>query len=222
MPSTKAVEYHQSITTLPLNKFIQVVVNDNLFAIVISGAYPSSETEMILLKEELAIAWEKIRLEYIDAIGDQEHQFYVNTYKECALLAATYGQIQIAINALTLANERGVYFEQFYVELNKTLRTSLPFSETDFVKNAELLKRANSRSKGIKLQLDLKQSQLDSLTPAQSSKKPTEKYYQSILISLSDHAGFMITDNITTFEFCERLRRLNHYVNSLNKNHGKQ
>jgi hypothetical protein len=56
------------------------------------------------------------------------------------------------------------------------------------------------------------------------SSTPTRAYFESILITLSDHAGYHIKDDITVYEFGERIRRLNHYIKKLNDNnhHGRK
>jgi hypothetical protein len=183
------------------------MVNENIYALIVSGSP---------LKEELYKAWENICFGFEDAMGNNEHKFYLILFKEVSLLSVTYEQIQFLVNVLTILNEKKCYSEFFYSELNKQLKTSFVFTRNDFAKNAENVKRCFNRSKGIKLQLDLKQDQLNALQLKQGDgKKPTPEYYQSILISLSDHAKYPVTDSITVFEFCERIRRFNQYYEQL-------
>jgi hypothetical protein len=206
--------YHH-ISELPLRNFIEVMVNSNLAALITFGS-PSQNT--------LLFAWQDICNQFEDAMGNSEHKVFLILYKEVSLLSATYEQIQFLIKTLLLLNDKGIYSPYFYAELNKHLKTSFAFSKENKEQNAELLKRCYNRSKGIKLQLDLKQTQLNALNGKHvEGKKQTKEYYYSILITLSDHAKYPVTDAITTFEYCERVKRFNQYYEQVkSKSNGRK
>jgi hypothetical protein len=210
--ATTSFSLYHNINELPFRNFIQVVVYENIYALIISGK-PDEET--------LLNAWINIRSQFADAIGDSEHKVFTSVFKEVALLSATYKQLTVLIDLLSMLNTINVFAEDLYKELNATLRSDFKFAEGAQNKNAELLKKCRSRSKGIKLQLDLKEAHLNALSDKQTTGKPTIGYYQSLLITLGDHCGYQLTDDISTFEFCERMRRFKKYCEQVKpKQHG--
>jgi len=107
--------------------------------------------------------------------------------------------------------------------LNKLLHTNIVFD----VNNAEQydgnLLRCLNRSKSIKINIDLKKIALSKLEEKYNSKdgKATREYYMGILISLSDEAGYHLQEDITVWEFCERIRRYKKAAETLkNKKNG--
>lgn len=204
-------KYYKSIVELPLSRFIDVMVDDNLYALVITGK-PTDE--------ELSAAWEHIRIEYADAIKDYEYRMLCSLEREVTDIDITHNKILIAIATL-----EKYYCIQFATALNKLLRTSFKF-DTRFPDEYDNdLKRAHNRSKGIFLSLQLKQSALEAMRNKHvgKDKKPSREYYLGILITLSDYATYPIHDNITVFEFCDRIRRLHqHYEQIKVKPNGRR
>jgi hypothetical protein len=197
--------WYLHITDLPLRNFIEVSVGGNYHALVISGN-PS--------EHDLLLAWSNIQQEYADVMGDHEHRMYITLFKEVTLLKVTLQTIHYLIEIL-----QEVYYEPYTVELNKLLRTSFKFDHADKLKYHETLRRCYNRSKGIKIDLELKLSQFKAIEKKnqESGKKPTKEYYQSILITLSDHAKYPVQDSITVFEFCNRIARYNKYCEQVEK-----
>src|SRR5205809_845314 len=70
-------KWYHNINELPLSKFIQVVVNQNIFALIIAG----QPTQNDLLE-----AWEEICSGYEDAIGTNEHKLFSILFKEVAII----------------------------------------------------------------------------------------------------------------------------------------
>lgn len=197
--STTSSTYYQHIAQLPLNRFIDIVVDDNIYAMVISGS-PSIN--------ELHEAWQTISIEYADAMKDQESRLLFSTEKELNRLKLAYHVIIDALGVL-----KNYYTPQFAKVVNELLRSSFKFDvrfPNDYDND---IKRAYNRSKGIKIDIDLKQLSYNALKEklTSSAKKPTREYFQSILITLSDFVKYEIRDTITVFEFCDRIRRLNEY-----------
>jgi hypothetical protein len=198
-------KWYQHITDLPLRNFIEVSVAGNYHALVISG----NPTE-----HDLLLAWSNIQQEDADAAGDHEHRLYITLFKEVTLLKITLQTIHYLIEIL-----QEVYYEPYTVELNKLLMTSFKFDHTDQQKYHETLRRCFNRSKGIKIDLELKLSQFKAIEKKNqdTGKKPTKEYYQSILITLSDHAKYPVQDTITVYEFRDRIRRFNKYCEQVEK-----
>jgi hypothetical protein len=204
MPSAK---WYRHITELPLNKFIDCKVDDNLFALVISGQ-PTTQ--------ELKAAWATIQQEEADQIGDHEHQMYVSLYRDVKVLEATLFQIHWLV-----AQMKEVYYSEFGTRLNKLLLTNFKFDHTRPIQYFKELSRCINRSKGIKIDLDLKAQQVEAIQKQHeekgNSKKPTREYYQAILITLSDHVKYPVSDSITVYEFCDRMRRYSAYYKQVEK-----
>lgn len=197
------LKLYRSISELPLCRFIDCAVDNNLYALVITGK--PDENELLAL-------WDKIKIEYADAMKDNEYKLYTNLRNELSRLEITYSQLQKAIEEL-----RKTYCSQFADKVNIWLRTSFKF-DTRFPDDYENdLKRANNRSKGIKLEVDLKKLNIAGLEKKFADKegKATRESFMNILFSLSDHVKYQLTENITVYEFCERVHRLNKYIEHL-------
>lgn len=195
-------EYYRSIGKLPLSRFIDVVVDNNIYALVITG-HPTIE--------QLHDAWNDINSQYADAIGDAEYKLYLSAFKDVTVLTLTLQAIEACIDTLKL-------FPHAYLfdELNRLLSTSFNFDFKDYDEYQKLLKRCWQRSRSFKIQLDLKLISFEAIRKKfEDSKPPTREYFQSILITLSDHAKYPIMETITVFEFAERLHRLNKYHEQL-------
>lgn len=204
-PALSSAKWYQHITQLPLNRFIDIMVDDNYAALVITG-YPS--------EQDLLAAWLQIQGEYADAIGDNEHRMYISLFKEVTLLNVTLKTINYLVEIL-----EKVYYSEFVKNLNKLLNTTFQLDPADPVKYKATLKNFLMRSKAIKINLDMKEMQLKALQEKnqEPGKKATREYFQSILITLSDHATYQIHDSITVFEFCDRIKRFNKYCEQVKK-----
>jgi hypothetical protein len=205
MPSThmqlgsdlSSAKWYLHITELPLNRFIDVVVDQNYAALIITGFPPI---------EALMASWLQIQSEYADAVEHQEHKLYVSLFKEIALLTVNLQTINYTVEML----EHG-YYPELVPILNKQLSTSFQLDPNDQVRYAATLKNWIMRSKALKINLDMKQLQLEAMQgkPTEPGRKPTREYYQSVLITLSNHVKYPVQDNITVYEFCDRLKRYN-------------
>lgn len=200
--STTLDQYYRSIVDLPLRNFIDVAVNENLNALVISGD-PSIE--------DLAIAWHEINNQYADAMGDNEHRLFITLYKEVAILSVTYSQIEILVGILSESCRVNVFPADLYKELNSLTKSNFSFLENDNESNLENINRCKNRSKSIKIQLDIKEGQLKAMEAKEKKGKITKEHFYSILITISDHVKYNVHDDITVFEFCERVKRHNDY-----------
>jgi hypothetical protein len=200
------VKYYNNIVDLPLNKFIDCLVDKNLYAIVISG-----EPD----KEQLRQAWENILMEYNDAMGDGEDKMYWQMFKDVEVLRITMKEIDIDIQILSLQ-----YDKKYADDLNNLLDSDFAFDTSDMEKYHNELKRCGNRSKGILIQYELKKGQFEEIKKKneETNFKVSREYFQSILITLSDHAKYEITDKIPVFQFCERVKRFGQYIKSIESN----
>jgi hypothetical protein len=195
--------FYQHIVDLPLNKFIEVSTTGNLSALIISG----QPTE-----EQIHNAWGTIMEEYSFAIGDHETRLRFNLYTEINKLQLKIDQIALIVSIL-----RNFYVERFVTELNNLLVTTMKFDVNNREDYDRKLKLALNRSKGFKIQLDLNIMQYNALLKEGGETSIGKEYFQTILITISNHAKYMIPDTITVFEFCERIKRFNREMEIKNK-----
>lgn len=194
--ATQSSKWYRNITDLPLNKYIECVVDENLAALIISG---------LPTQEQLESAWLEIAEKYAEIMGDAEHMMFIKLYKELVYLNIEYQQILSLIEVLTI-----VAYKPFEQKLNELLFTNFSFTNN----REKELDTCFRLSKSTLLKIDMKKAHLDALKAKTDSndKKPTREYYQSILITLSDHSKYPVLDTITTFEFCERVKRFTQFV----------
>lgn len=188
---------YQSITELPLSRWIDLTVDGYLKALIKEGIPPENE---------LHRAENELRIQYADAIGDGEYRVYVGVIKEITDMELILSQVHSLVRTL-----KDVYIPLFVKQLNSLLKTSFVFDVNKPEEYDKLLSRCINRSKIYNLRIDLKKIELEKLETKYKGKsgKATREYYMGLLISLSDHAGYPITDNISVYEFCERIKRAN-------------
>mgnify|MGYP007007267519 CR=1 FL=1 len=208
----KSSNIYRSIQTLPLHKFIDCIVpienedgteQQSLASLIISGS--PTETE---LKE----AWANILQEYSEKIGNAEYKVYIKLYQEIIILELSLEQVYSLVDIL-----QHCYDESLAKELNELLKTDCKFNWKDQASyQAELLKCIR-RSKSIKIQHDLKMMQFEAIQKKHEGKeqKQDRAYYTSMLVTLSDHAKYHITEMITVAEYCERIKRFTQFVENL-------
>lgn len=204
-PGTQSAKWYQSITELPLCKFIECAVDGNLAALITAG---------LPTQEQLLLAWAEINDQYADAMGDNDHKLLNKLFKDITILSIDYGQIQALIEAL-----RNHRYKPFEERLNTLLYTNFKFADN----RQKELDTCHRLSKSILVKIDLKTAQQEALKAKQTSgNKPTREYFFSWLINLSDHAHYPVPDTITVFEFCERIKRFNKFIELQNKKkHGR-
>lgn len=202
---TKGIVY-EKIYDLPLNKFIDCIVDNNLSSLTISG-YPT--------QEQLITAWDNILAEYSELIGTDEYRMYVQLYKEVNIIKITLNQITIAINILRVVRDN-----YFVIELNKLLGTDCKFNWNDQASYQAECTKCMNRSAALKIKLDLKNMQFEAIEKKNSSGtggKLERQYFTSILITLSDHVKYRIEETIKMSEYCDRVKRFSDYCEQIKK-----
>lgn len=191
----KSYAFYQHIVDLPLNRFIETATTGNLSALVISGEPPI---------EELQQAWGVIMSEYSMAIGDHETQLRFNLFTEIHKLEMKIKQLALIVSIL-----QNYYVPRFVTELNRLLITTIVFDVHNKEDYDRKLKTALNKSKAFKIQLDLKVKHYESMQTNEEGGSVTKEYFQSVLITISNHAKYLIPDTITVYQFCERIKRFN-------------
>lgn len=212
----------QNINELPLNRFIDCLVDGNLYSLVKTGE--------VINYEKLVVIWNNILKEYTDAIGSSEFKLFLSLYKDITLLELKYNSIINVINSIRLIHDLKNLFEkeiteeliqihdQFANQLNFQLNTKCQFNFYDSTSCRDEIDKCERRSKSIKIRLDLKLISYKAIQGKNNDEiKMDRNYFDSVLITISDHAKYEITENITVSKFCERIKRYNQYCESLKK-----
>lgn len=197
-PDIKSWNIYRRITEMPLARWIDLTVDGYTKALVKEGEPP---------EHELRIAEQDLRIQYSDAAGDQQYRLYINLSKEITELEITLLQIEKLIDTL-----RTAYHPVLAKELNRVGRFSLVYDVTKPKQYDENLDRAFRRSRGLNVTLQLKRIKITEIEKKYSAKNGgpvTREYYMGMLIVLSDEAGYPLNDQITVWEFLERIRRYN-------------
>ena len=191
----------RSINSLPLKRFIVCAVRGKLKALIISGDVP---------EDALQDTWLDIQQQYAEALGDTETSLTLNLYKQIVKLATTLSQVHRCLDVL-----ENVYVKQFADALNELLSTSFPFDVTKPDAYDANLKSCLTRSMNLELNMELKSASYEAMKGKSEGKPLTEEYFQDMLITLSDHAKYAVTDEITVYQYTQRITRLNRYIEQL-------
>lgn len=154
---------------------------------------------------ELHKAWQNIRVEYADKMGDNEYKHYLGVFK---MLHDLKGKIAITECCLDVLKDKFVPF--FARKLNGALGTAMKFDVYNSPSYDKMLKACSNRLISMNLQRDMQMFNFEKLKKKYSSEKsePTREYYTAMLITLSDNAKFMLNEKtITTLEYCLRVQR---------------
>jgi hypothetical protein len=193
-------QLYTSIHKLPLNLFIDVAVDHNLQALIISG-----EPDTLQLIE----AWEDIKQQYSDSIGDAVRDMEKSLLKSIVMMKVKVDSVNKCIAILEV-----FYVKQFADRLNSLLSTKFNFDVTKPAEYDELLNRCLKRTGGIKIEIALAEKRLEGMTQKKPSagSEISREYFDKILVTLSDHAGHELNEEtLTVFKFCERVKRFNKY-----------
>lgn len=201
--ATSLCVWYHSIHDLPLKIFKKCQITGNLQALVISGQ-PH--------EDDLLKAWDEILGQFHEVIGDVKTIRRLVIYKEISLLTINLREVYDCVNAL-----RRRYHSFFHKKLNQLTESDLVLDPENPLEYSKTLIRYLKRSTPIKRNLELKKIEYEAIKQGAVGKQPDEAYYSSVLISLSDHARYQITEDISTYEYCERFRRLTEYIKSQKK-----
>ena len=194
---TQSWNIFRSLTELPLSRWISLTVDGYLHALVKDGTPPEAE---------LRKAEHDLRIQYSDAAGDNQYRHYINLVNEITRLEITLLQVESLINTL-----RHAYHPLLAKELNRICGTSFSFDISKPEQYDLNLDRCFRRSRGHNLAINLNKIKIQEIEKKYKGDggTATREYYMGTLIILSDEAGYPLTDQISTWEFLERIRRHN-------------
>lgn len=195
------------INKLPLSRFMDALCDEDLTALVIEGE---------ATKEELEAAWSDLQQQYADALGDMEYRLYLSLFKEINKLSITIQQITLMVEYL-----RRYHVEVFVKKLNTLLGSKMVFDVTNEEQYERNLRSAESRRKGLEMQMELKTISFNRLQKKMEARaqKPSREYFGSMLNLLEEHFGAKIDEHtITVFRYVDRVKRLSKQIeHNLNK-----
>lgn len=231
---------YESIVDLPLRNFIDASCDANVAALIVSGL-PESEED----KQRIISAWDNIQQEYSDTIGDSEYVLYLNLQRNLAMLQLKINQLETCLLYMESKTELSEFFLMLeaedimlikaelgfiHAEVNKLLSQSLKFDILDVEGYKKDIKRSRTLGKNLKVVYDRKKMELVELEKKGQSNKGEEsmpvsrRYFQTMLIILGDSISSELSDNMSTFQFCERIRRFNkqqEYLSRQTRKNGK-
>lgn len=168
-------------------------------------------------EQELEGSWQEIETQYSEAMGSGDHRVYFSLHKQILQKEISLRQVNLAIMYLQNIEQvkkhpAGVVtFEKF---LNETFYTDVHLDLDDEEDYDERIGVWRNMKASILLNIDLKRMEYDAIGEKLKSggSKPTRAYFQTILLNMSDYAGYLVDDKMSTFEFCERFRRLEKFL----------
>jgi hypothetical protein len=178
------MKLHDSCSTLLLSAYIQCQVTGDLSSLIIEGE-PT--------KEQLQDAWRNICREFFDLSEDKQVSYEVNLLAQIEELNIKIITIQQIVEVL-----QGYEIPQL-IEILRSFGYNFPFNCDNEEQYLADLKRVLNRAKKLVIELNEKQSQLNTI---QKSKEPSQevtiKYYDKILAILSQHMKYHMDENVIT------------------------
>jgi hypothetical protein len=199
---SRANLYH-ICSQLPLDRFIDILVNKNLRALVISGR-PALE--------DIAEAWANIYAEYIDLNEDAESLYILILEKEIAVLQTVINEIETGLRILHVMYDKRVVkiVEDNGIDMNLNLK-----NQSEYFKGLESAKR---RMGFMKTQLRMKEKELAEYLAGKEGEEVNEKYFRRWLIRLSRFMGYHLrAKDITVADFVDAMKECLEYHNTNNK-----
>lgn len=215
-------DLYRSIKQLPLRKFEECLLNNNLHALVISG-----DPDPI----SLANAWQEIQAEYTDLIGSNEFKLYMELRRkqfvdetDLMLVEESMEFMRSCVRVLPTVSEEGNPDKLAHVEglLNTRMRDVNGLLKTNFKIDWRndpegVFKRCINRSKALKINIALRAQEMQVLEGKfneEDSKlvgKRDEHHFTGILLTLSRYNGYKISKDITVEEYCLYVKQYNDY-----------
>lgn len=206
LPS-KSYSLYDSCQICPLKVYADVVCNDNLKALIISGN-PSND-----ILEETKV---QLIAEFNDACGDPKYTSLLNKQRDILIYKTQI--IGLAICAHLIAH--GNYEQALeYLNQNGMSIPKNPSSLTDWMK---IERKINARIKMLRIKIKEKAKQFNSIAKQNSNgQKCTIQDFNDQLIQISKNVGFRVTWDISLLEFAGYLKDYNNTITALSKEYAK-
>lgn len=177
---------------LPLNRFIDCLIDNDLKSLVISGV-PS--------EQQLISAWENIYIEYISLNQSAESLYSIGIQKEVTLISDEISRVEeilylLSPQMLPFCNGRENELVQILREYG--YKQSFDFT-TDYSRTINAIR---SRLNPKKLRLDSRLNEMAEYVKSKSTGKPSRSVFDTNLIRMSRFQGYAIrAKDITVSEY---------------------
>jgi hypothetical protein len=196
-PASSSYVLYQSCSQLPLDLFISCLCEQKLLVLIIQGNPPA---------DALQQAWRGIQEEYAELVKNEAQGELTELHAEVASLQNRLFRISMVVECLQ------VVYRGDLVELLKEEFMPFDYNPEFPAQYYRDLKATVDRTRGLHLQLKLKQQELDAWYTRIASSSNTEKVsrdkFDEILAALSESNHFMIDESkITVAQYARLLNR---------------
>lgn len=205
--ASPAFSLYHTCSSLPIELFINCLVEENLANLIIYGNPPA-----IALQE----AWSKIYEEYIDLIGDAHQKFYIKVSKEYSNLLARYTLLNTSIDVLA-----HVFHPELAKKITGEIGGNFKFDIKNPVAYMSDIDGLRNRVKSLKIELQLKELELNTLQQSQSGEPVTREYFTTIFINLRAFYKYYVPTTVSVSEFCLMLNDVTKQIEKINS-HGSR
>jgi hypothetical protein len=199
-PESKSSNTLRSLIKIPLHIFIDCIVDKDY-----SGL---GSTDPDVIKE----AWSEIEADYLDFFADDKTKRILNLKMELTLLMGRYDLFISMCNVIiSMGDIQCQEVNDLKGMINKSCDGNFKFEEEKY----DEIKRALKRMESVKLNIQLKQIELDVIMSSIKKKesKPSREFFAKAIITLSDFSEYNLSDKeMTAFDFFERMKRYKKYI----------
>lgn len=180
---TSSLILYRSIDTLPLDRFITCVCDQDLSVLVISGTPTPNE---------LLSAWNDIYDEYVAAVNDKEQQHILRLTKEINCLEFDFKLIGLCVTRLEIEHS-----DEVLGILKKLIPTNLKFNPADLEQYKKDLSLVISKSKRMIIEIENKRGELGKLAPEKGSRV-TRSEFDKVIVRASKFMAYKVDKKTTT------------------------
>lgn len=220
MSEVKTYRLISTIAKLPLETFIDCLVDKDYSGLVIEGHAP---------EPLIQLAWNDLVEQYNDAIskGDDSQKQYISAYQDYLRAKSKH---DVAITYIELLNvyyvEKGIVVKKWIKDLNKLCDIRYSFDvdkQQDFI---PYLERCFKRNKTNLISYRLAETQLSELLKMQQVKKEDamldRTYFIQIMLNIKNMENREIPFSISTLEFCLLVARYRDGIKEFNNQKNRQ
>lgn len=184
MPEVKkSYSMYRDLKSLMLDKFIDVLCNDNLEALIIEGNPPQHELKQV---------WETMHYKYIEIVGGDDVADRLKLVRDITILSCKVERIEALLEVLSVAPSEGL-FEQLY-NLDYNIPT-LPYNEPNIKVLGKLI-TAQMKLDVVKVKTLIQQ--MEEGQKKGEGEKMTEESFYKLIIDVSEMFKITIKESETS------------------------
>ncbi len=211
LTGSSSLTLYRSIDTLPLDRFITCICDQDLLALVISGK-PTPE--------ELISAWNEIYDQYVIAVNDKEQQYILRLTKEINCLEFDYKLIGLCVTRLEIEHS-----DEVLGILKKLVPSNIKFNPADIEQYKKDLSLIISKSKRMIVEIENKRGELGRLAP-EKGERITRSEFDKMVVRASKYMQNRIDKKLTTVsefvQIIDEMRKEADSIENINKSkHGR-